>query len=233
VINKTANLLKNERYLGEIAVHFSKVLKRFIKHYDNEYVIQIFSRLSTNLHPLTLDIGCGEGETISNFRSQASDVFGLDISVKNARKARERDVNIVVGDAHFLPFVNSAFDAVICIHVIEHLRSSSKALSEMHRILKAKGFLLLATPNRKRIASVLLSPFIRLVKGNVTNYPLNPNHIFEFTDKDLALLLKRSFVNYCIIPSFIGFKIASLNWEIKLPKILKSYCDRLIALAIK
>jgi SAM-dependent methyltransferase len=41
---------------------------------------------------------------------------------------------------------NKSFDAIICIHVLEHIENDSKAINELYRVLNDKGWLLLAVP---------------------------------------------------------------------------------------
>jgi SAM-dependent methyltransferase/uncharacterized protein YbaR (Trm112 family) len=51
----------------------------------------------------------------------------------------------VVGDAHHLPFADDAFDAVITFNTFEHLHDPRQAASEIHRVLKPGGKLILYT----------------------------------------------------------------------------------------
>jgi SAM-dependent methyltransferase len=51
----------------------------------------------------------------------------------------------VRGDAHGLPFVNAAFDVVLCTEVLEHLPDPQRALDEIFRVLAPGGELLLTT----------------------------------------------------------------------------------------
>ena len=51
----------------------------------------------------------------------------------------------VVGDAHKLPFPEKSFDLVTLFMVLEHLEDPTKAISEIARVLKPKGLLLLTT----------------------------------------------------------------------------------------
>ncbi len=49
-------------------------------------------------------------------------------------------------DAHNLPFKNESFDAILCSQVLEHLKNPFLAISEIERVLKIKGKLILTVP---------------------------------------------------------------------------------------
>ena len=51
-----------------------------------------------------------------------------------------------LGNLLDLPFADGSFDAVICIHVLEHIPNDAKALSEMFRVLKPGGWALISVP---------------------------------------------------------------------------------------
>jgi SAM-dependent methyltransferase len=51
----------------------------------------------------------------------------------------------VRGDAHALPFLDAAFDLVLCTEVLEHLPEPQRAIDEIFRVLRPGGELLLTT----------------------------------------------------------------------------------------
>lgn len=51
----------------------------------------------------------------------------------------------VVGDAHHLPFADDSFEAVITFNTFEHLMDPNRAASEVYRVLKPGGKLILRT----------------------------------------------------------------------------------------
>ncbi|HCU79854.1 MAG TPA: hypothetical protein DGN60_01670, partial [Chloroflexi bacterium] len=85
-----------------------------------------------------------------------AEVTGIDISegmVAEARVELEKlgynKVTLEVGDATQLHYADSEFDKVLCSEVIEHIPDADKALSEIYRVLKPNGILVLSTPNPK------------------------------------------------------------------------------------
>ena len=49
-------------------------------------------------------------------------------------------------DIHQIPFEQNTFDVVLCNHVLEHVNDDIKAMREIHRVLKPKGFAILQVP---------------------------------------------------------------------------------------
>jgi 2-polyprenyl-3-methyl-5-hydroxy-6-metoxy-1,4-benzoquinol methylase len=95
-----------------------------------------------------LELGSGNGELASVLKSKAINLTCSDnspIYVKNLKKyglkAIKTDFNLP------LPFDSNQFDLVISLEVIEHLYQAENFLSEIHRILKPKGQLIISTPN--------------------------------------------------------------------------------------
>jgi SAM-dependent methyltransferase len=105
-----------------------------------------------------LDCGCGTGIYAKHFSKTG--YMGIDISEAYLRRARSRNpgYRFELMDATDLGFQNESFDAVITSGVIHHLanRDSTRVLSEIRRVLKPSGFLLLweDIPTRSRINMV-------------------------------------------------------------------------------
>ncbi|MFA9370405.1 MAG: class I SAM-dependent methyltransferase [Labilibaculum antarcticum] len=60
------------------------------------------------------------------------------------------DLESPIADVHFdvqeIPFAEASYDVVICNHVLEHVTDDQKAMSEIYRVLKPKGFAILQVP---------------------------------------------------------------------------------------
>lgn len=52
----------------------------------------------------------------------------------------------IVSDITKIPEPDAAFDAIMCIEVLEHLPEPIKAIEEFHRLLKPGGYLILTAP---------------------------------------------------------------------------------------
>jgi SAM-dependent methyltransferase len=52
----------------------------------------------------------------------------------------------VVADIQRLPFADEEFDAVLCVHVLEHIDDDAAALREIRRVLRRSGWAALQVP---------------------------------------------------------------------------------------
>jgi len=100
-----------------------------------------------------LDIGCGRGfylNAVTAF-SFIKEIYGIDIQkeyVAQAKKiTRDNRVNVQVASIYKLPFPSDFFDLIICSEVFEHLADEKKGLSEIKRVLKSGGSVIVTVPN--------------------------------------------------------------------------------------
>jgi len=85
-----------------------------------------------------LDIGCGKMPYKDCFKN-ISEYVGTDIAPSD-------EENVVVANAMDLPFENNSFDTIVSFEVLEHVPNPFKVFSEISRILKPRGILILTTP---------------------------------------------------------------------------------------
>lgn len=85
---------------------------------------------------------------------QEGHIVGLDISGEMLRRARVKGypVECVQGDAESLPLSDETFDWVICNAVFPHFLGKLRALSEIRRVLREGGWLIIChTESRQAI----------------------------------------------------------------------------------
>ena len=99
------------------------------------------SRFSSELKGRLLDVGCGSKPYQELFA--VDDYFGLDI---DSEASRNRKIADYFYDGKIFPFNENEFDSVLCNQVLEHIFNPDEFLSEIKRVLKPGGRLLLTVP---------------------------------------------------------------------------------------
>ena len=92
-----------------------------------------------------LDLGCGNGKTVSTLLDLGYRVTGADFSetaVDMCRENFEDTAKFVACDILDLPFPDGSFDYVTAVHVLEHIGDPDmgRAASEIHRVLRPGGY---------------------------------------------------------------------------------------------
>jgi SAM-dependent methyltransferase len=92
-----------------------------------------------------LDLGAGPGTYTRSLTELGYRCVGLDYSLSVVKIAKNKDKSgrYLQGEAYNLPFREGAFDALLCVGVLQSLQSIDIAIAEMHRVLKPGGYLLL------------------------------------------------------------------------------------------
>ncbi len=94
-----------------------------------------------------LDLGCGRGGVVELFWRDVKLAAGLDPDEPSLAERRTRGMPVVAGRGEHLPFAGEAFDLVVCVWVLEHLRTPESVLREVHRVLRPGGHFVFVTPN--------------------------------------------------------------------------------------
>jgi demethylmenaquinone methyltransferase/2-methoxy-6-polyprenyl-1,4-benzoquinol methylase len=99
-----------------------------------------------------LDVGSGAGQIagqVLDFADPEARITCIDISQPMLRRARQRlksqRPDYVVADVTSLPFASDSFDGITCGYVLEHVPDPAQGLSELARVLRRGGRMLLLT----------------------------------------------------------------------------------------
>jgi ubiquinone/menaquinone biosynthesis C-methylase UbiE len=97
-----------------------------------------------------LDVGTGTGVLLPFIWGKATEgkLVGIDFSYKMLEKAKKwtinKDISVINGVVGAIPFKTESFDRVICFSAFPHFPDKQRALSEMTRVLKPGGLLIVA-----------------------------------------------------------------------------------------
>ena len=96
-----------------------------------------------------LDVGCGIGWFSERAAARGARMTSLDIGVRLLAHTRRRvSTRPVAADACKLPFADASFDMVISSECIEHTIDPRLALSEIIRVTRPGGLMVVTTPNQ-------------------------------------------------------------------------------------
>jgi 2-polyprenyl-3-methyl-5-hydroxy-6-metoxy-1,4-benzoquinol methylase len=137
-----------------------KIQKRVISENNYTYneVVKYLNRLPVNIRDGNLNIldyGCGVG-TISFYLAKfGNKVLGLDISNNAITAAKASASNLHLKKIKFNKcstttlnnMEHDQFDLVTCIEVLEHVENDSLLLTQLYKMIKHQGCLLLSTPS--------------------------------------------------------------------------------------
>jgi SAM-dependent methyltransferase len=96
---------------------------------------------------VALDSGCGTGGLAFALAPHVGEVVGVDVRADYLEAAAERapeNARFVEGDAMALPFEYGMFDIAACIRVLHHVRRPELAVSELARVTRPGGRVLVA-----------------------------------------------------------------------------------------
>lgn len=89
------------------------------------------------------EAGCGTGLILERLRPVAALAAGFDLSAGMARKARDRELPVVLGSVTHPPFRPASFDLVVCFKVLAHVPDLTEAIDALGRLVVPGGRLLL------------------------------------------------------------------------------------------
>ncbi len=99
-----------------------------------------------------LDFGCHDGKFLNSLKKKnIQRLVGVDVSrqsIKNGRKLLPQLELITIDHAGNIPFDDSSFSSITLLDVLEHIYEQSELSSELNRVLKDKGTLVVTVPGK-------------------------------------------------------------------------------------
>jgi SAM-dependent methyltransferase len=131
-----------------------------------------------------LDVGSGRGHVVNALREFGVEALGIDLNPNAADLALVPHVQTM--SATSLEFEDGSFDAVVSFHAIEHIPDIDAALSEMTRVLRPGGRLLLVYP-AEPIRGIFAVPTAVILHGSP--WKAREVHVHKLNPKILAAKL--------------------------------------------
>jgi dolichol-phosphate mannosyltransferase len=130
-----------------------------------------------------LDAGCGSSIIIQSLNN----AVGMDYSHTKLRFLRRYGMPLVRASAFALPFGDHTFDCVISSEVIEHIPFDEVLFTEMKRVLRPGGMLVIGTPDYDTIGWRTIEPLYGLLQPG----GYKDEHITHYTRARLIEILER------------------------------------------
>ena len=95
-----------------------------------------------------LDLGCAFGFTTLKLARKGYQTVGVDNSARYIVQAKRRHPTgeYILCFAEALPLADASFDGVLFLDVLEHVTNQRAVISEIRRILKPGGTLIISVP---------------------------------------------------------------------------------------
>ncbi|QQG52622.1 MAG: class I SAM-dependent methyltransferase [Candidatus Falkowbacteria bacterium] len=168
-----------------------------------------------------LDIGCGDGTDLLNSKKFINDnatmeMYGLEIDEKNAAIAQANGIKTAVAniESDDFPFPDNFFDIIVMNQVLEHTKEIFFIASEINRILKTDGLLIIGIPNLASFHNRILLLFgrqptsIRTLGPHVRGF--TKNDLVKFFNQNKFSLLKFAGANFYPFPKAIAILLSKL-----------------------
>jgi SAM-dependent methyltransferase len=160
------------------------VVTRFNRRYHMERLCRAVEQVKRQGQ--LLDVGCATGNFLEGMRRRGNwRVCGVEVNEEAVRYARERfGLEVFQGELGAAGYPERSFDVVTLWNVLEHLYSPLDTLSEIRRLLKEDGVLVLSVPNADSLdARIFGDCWIGLDP---------PRHLYDLTGHTLSQLLGKA-----------------------------------------
>lgn len=144
---------------------------------------KIASKYSSDNAETLLDIGTGTGYFLNAMRLKKWVVTGIEKS-KPTRDYAHKKFGLNIQDSEYLfNMPNKTKDVVTMWHVLEHIEKLNETMSNLYRILKDDGVLIIALPNKKSVDALAY-------KAAWAAYDV-PRHLWHFSPDDFTYFAEK------------------------------------------
>jgi len=165
LIPKKENLIPlNYEYIDSTIDQYYRPLQGYFMQKRLELV---YLTLGNRKVDRILDVGYGGGTFMPMLSRIGKKLYGIDTmpypeKVKKILKKENVKAELIVGSIFKTPYKHSFFDRIVCVSVLEHFKGKelNKAVSEMYRILKPNGLLVMGFPVKNPMTDFIIDRFL-------------------------------------------------------------------------
>lgn len=166
---------------------YDSTFKEYTSNESPEAIASNWCKLRKKILPLLsgysknaniLDLGCGPGYIMQSLRSEGfKNITGIDISGEQIAKAKQKGLNVRVGNVfNLLIMETNKYDIIIIFDFIEHFDKDEliKLIDLINKALKVGGILLIHTPNGQGMFPQ------KIIYGDMTHLTIiSPNSLIQ------------------------------------------------------
>jgi len=150
---------------------------------------RLFGQIDLSNVKEVLEVGCGIGVLTSYLANKYEwKVTGIDLDPKQIERAKNYNVEneylkFLEADVEKLPFEDSDFDMVLSFDVLHHIPYWDRALEEISRVLRPKGFYILNDLALPRFTAIILKNLGVFSVNDITNHLKRDNFEIVYEEK--------------------------------------------------
>jgi demethylmenaquinone methyltransferase/2-methoxy-6-polyprenyl-1,4-benzoquinol methylase len=122
---------------------------------------------------LLLDAGGGTGRVAAALRPYVREVLVADLSIGMLRQARRKGLTGMITPTEALPFADASFERIIMVDTLHHVAHQGETVSELWRVLKPGGRLVIEEPDVRtwQVKLVALAEKLALMRSHFLSPP--------------------------------------------------------------
>lgn len=193
--------------------------------YPKQLANYLFKSFNMQENQSMLEIGCGRGEMLQNFKELGLDVKGIDLSPEAPDYQKDIEIKVCNVENEKLPYEDNIFDIIYSKSVLEHLLYPENYMKEAFRVLKQGGIVITLTPDWESTFKIFYddpthkTPFTTVSLTNILKMN-NFNDIVVYKFRQLPLLWKYPMLNIFsdIVAPFVPVRTKNkfLRWSCEL-----------------
>ncbi len=182
-----------EKYNLEFEKYDNNFKSKAGKHFIKRKIEQAVSFKVIREREKVLEVGSATGIFSFEYEKLNIQLISIDLAYMNInyakykKKLKDSKIDFRVGDVEDLEFDDNTFDGVLSFSTLRYVPNIKKALSEIYRVLKPGGYIILDFPNKN-------CPWF----GSLKKYVLGREHIHDnhYLNKEIEnLLFDTGFIN--------------------------------------
>lgn len=141
------NIFTDEKIAQEYDAYYTSDQGKIIDDLEKQAIIELMKPINPGK---MLEVGCGTGHWTELFSEKGFQITATDVSQAMMSQAKKKSIPNVIfleADVCQLPFQDNYFDQVATITALEFCGNIQQAFSEIKRVLKPGGWLIIGSLN--------------------------------------------------------------------------------------